>query len=77
MLHQWQSLIFLVAYFRHFAEKKVPSNTVKGTFEKIPKNSPHFEEEDYEIVKNFEGICSCSLSKLSYLISRFYWFVIM
>jgi hypothetical protein len=70
-----------VASFRHFAGKKSPKATVsRELLEKIPKNSPHLEEEGYEIVKIFEGIgqiCSCSFWKLSYSISRFYWFVIM
>jgi hypothetical protein len=61
-------------------EKRSQATVARELFEINPKNSPHFEEEGYEIVKIFEGIgqiCSCSLWKLSYLISRFYWFVIM
>ncbi len=68
-------------------KKKSQATVSRELFEKSPKNSPHFEEEGYEIIKIFEGIgqifegigqiCSCSLWKLSCLISRFYWFVIM
>jgi hypothetical protein len=54
-------------------KKKSQATVSRELFEKIPKNSPDVEEEGYEIVKSFEGIgqiCSCSLSKLSYLITR-------
>jgi hypothetical protein len=62
-------------------KRKSPKQQCQGNFLKnFQKKSPHFEEEGYEIVKSFEGIgqiCSCGLWKLSYLISRFNWFVTM
>jgi hypothetical protein len=37
-------------------KEKSQSTVSRELFEKIPKISPHFEEEGYEIVKIFEGI---------------------
>jgi hypothetical protein len=53
-LLELELVTFLWLKFAILLLKKVPSNMVKGTFEKNLKNSAHFEEEEsYEIAKNF------------------------
>jgi hypothetical protein len=40
-----------VATIHHFAKKEIPNNMVNGSFLKISKQLPHFEEKSCEIVK--------------------------
>jgi hypothetical protein len=46
-------IVFLAKNSPFCKKRKVPRNMVKGSFGNFPKRLTHFEEESYEIVKDF------------------------